>query len=306
MESRINPPTENFDKPKRKNTWIYVGIIALLLATNIYLFLQKKNERQEKLVVTEQLQQSTSEKEVLQNEYNAALARLDDLTSQNANLKKKLNGKDSDIQHIKDRIKAILANADATKTELKEARSLIKGLNQKIDDYEVQIAALKKQNATLSGERDSVVVKNDSLQKRIDVAKRLHASNIQLIPINLRRGGRKETTTERARKVDLLRVSFDIDENMLAEDGAKELDIRIVNPDGILLSNAALGSGSFIDTKGKTQYYSVSKVVNLSSGVPLKGIDVDWRQAASYDKGAYIVEIYSEGQLIGQGTASLR
>lgn len=306
MESRINPPTENFDKPKRKNTWIYVGIIALLLATNIYLFLQKKNERQEKLVVTEQLQQSTSEKEVLQNEYNAALARLDDLTSQNANLKKKLSSRDSDIQHTKDRIKAILANANATQTELKEARSLIKGLNQKIDDYEIQIAALKKQNQTLTGERDSVVVKNDSLQKRIDVAKRLHASNIQLIPINLRRGGRKEITTEKARKVDLLRVSFDIDENLLAEDGSKEFDIRIVNPDGILLSNAALGSGSFIDTKGKTQYYSVSKVVNLTSGMPLQGIDVDWRQAASYEKGAYIVEVYSEGQLIGQGTASLR
>jgi len=306
MESRINPPAENLDKPKRKNTWIYIGIIALLLATNIYLFLQKKNEHQEKLAVSEELQQSTSEREVLQNEYNAALARLDNLTSENANLKNKLNSRNSDIQHIKDRIKAILADAHASQTQLKEARSLIKGLNLKIDDYEAQIAVLKKQNTTLTGERDSVIVKNDSLQQRIDIAKRLHASNIQIIPINLRRGGRKETTTGKARKVDLLRVSFDIDENLLAEDGTKEFDIRIVNPDGMLLSNAALGSGSFIDAKGKTQYYSVSKVLNLSSGVPLKGIDVDWRQAASYEKGAYIVEIYSEGQLIGQGTANLK
>lgn len=306
MESRINPPSENVDKPKSKNTWIYIGIIALLLATNIYLFLQKKSEHQEKLMVSEELQQSNSEREVLQNEYNAALARLDDLTSQNANLKKKLSSRESDVQHIKDRIAAILADADATRTELKEARSLIRGLNQKIDGYQTEIAALKKQNRTLTGQRDSVVVKNDSLLKKLNVAKRLHASNIRLIPINLRRGGRKEITTERARKVDLLRISFDIDENLLADDGAKEFDIRIVSPDGILLSNAALGSGSFIDAKGKTQYYSISKVVNLNSGVPLEGIDVDWRQAASYERGAYIVEIYSEGQLIGQGTANLR
>src|SRR5690606_1245568 len=102
------------------------------------------------------------------------------------------------------------------------------------------------------------------------------------------------------------RILFDIDENMLAESGAKEFDIRIVNPDGTLLSNAALGSGSFIDNNGKTQYYSLSKTVNITSGMPLHNIDVDWRQASSYKKGAYLVEIYYEGYLMGQGTTTLQ
>lgn len=306
MESRINPPTEGFDKSKKNNTWIYISIIVLLLATNIYLFLQRKNDRQETLVISEQLQNTTSEKEILQNEYNAALARLDDLTSNNTALKKKLASQNSEMQHIKDRIQVILSKSNATQTELKEARGLITSLNNRIAGYEEQIAHLKKQNTTLVIQRDSVVSKNDSLTKKVNIAKILHASNIRLKAIFLRKGGRKESFTDKAKRVDLLRIIFDIDENLLAESGTKEFDIRIVNPDGILLSNAALGSGSFIDNKGKTQYYSLSKTVELTSGMPLNDIDVDWKQASSYEKGSYLVEIYYEGNLIGQGTTTLR
>lgn len=306
MESRINPPTDEFDKPKKNNTWIYIAIIALLLATNIYLFLQKKSNHEIELAAKEEVQKVTSEKDILQNEYNAALARLDNLTSQNATLRKKVSAQNSELQHIKERINAILAKSDATKTELKEAKSLIQGLNQRISGYERQITTLTKEKAELVVQRDSIASQNDSLKEKVNVAKILHASNIRLQPIFLRKGGRKESFTERAKKVDLLRVLFDIDENMLAESGAKEFDIRIVNPDGTLLSNAALGSGSFIDSKGKTQYYSLSKTVHIVSGMPLRNIDVDWRQASSYEKGAYLVEIYYEGYLIGQGTTTLR
>lgn len=306
MESRINPPTEGFDKPRKNNTWIYLSIIVLLLATNIYLFLQRKNESQDQLVIKEQLQNTTSEKEILQNEYNAALARLDELTSNNAALKRKITSQNSELQHIQDRIKTILSKSNATQTELKEARSLIESLNNRISGYEEQIAKLKQQNSTLVIQRDSVVSQNDSLKQKVNVAKILHASNIRLRAIFLRKGGRKESFTEKAKKVDLLRILFDIDENLLAESGNKEFDIRIVNPDGTLLSNAALGSGSFIDNRGKTQYYSLSKTIALTSGMPLKDIDVDWRQASSYEKGSYLVEIYYEGHLIGQGTTTLR
>lgn len=306
MESRINPPTDGFDKPKRNNAWIYISIIVLLLGTNIYLFLQRKNDQKEQQTTIIQLQTTTSEKEALQGEYNAALARLDELTSTNAALRKKITGQNSELQHIKDRINTILSKANATQTELKEAKSLIQSLNSRITGYEQQIAKLKKQNSTLIVQRDSVVSKNDSLQKKVNIAKILHASNIRLKAIILRKGGRKESFTEKAKKVDLLRILFDIDENMLAESGTKEFDIRIVNPDGTLLSNAALGSGSFIDSKGKTQYYSLSKSIELNSGMPVKDIDADWKQASSYEKGSYIVEIYYSGHLIGQGTTTLR
>ena len=306
MESQINPPAEEANRPRRNNTWIYIIIIILLLCTNIYLFLQKKETTRQNVIVTGQLQQTNTEKEALQKEYDASLARLDDLTSKNARLDQELKSQNSEIAKTKARIQAILTKTNATKAELKEAHQLISSLNLKISDYEKQITELKQQNADLTTQRDSVVTTNNTLQQKVNLAKVLHASNIRLKPLELRHHGKKEKETERAKRVDLIRIIFDIDENRISDSGPKELDIRIINPAGDLLSNAALGSGSFTAENGETKYYSLSKVVDLQTGIPVNDVYVDWRQSATYEKGAYTVEIYHEGYLIGKGSVLLR
>ena len=71
--------------------------------------------------------------------------------------------------------------------------------------------------------------------------------------INLKRGGKKEVETSKARRADMLRVVFDIDENRIAESGNKEIFLRITSPDGRLLSNAAYGSGVTTADDGQQQ-----------------------------------------------------
>jgi predicted nuclease with TOPRIM domain len=306
MEDSTPTVTNEPVKPRRNNTWIYAVIIALLLGTNVYLFLQKDKANQQKQLVAQQLVHTDSSMSVLQDEYNASLARLDDLTGKNAQLDKLLKEKDSELGKTKSRIQEILAKQNASKKEISEARSLIKKLNSQIGDYEQQIAQLKQQNSQLTLERDSVVSTNTGLQEKVNLAKVLHASNIRMRALDLRRGGRKEKETTKAKRVDLLRIIFDIDENRIAESGNKELNICIINPNGELLSNAALGSGSFKTADGQSKYYSVSKAVMLETEQPLKDIDVTWQQSAVYEKGNYIVEIYHQGYLIGKGSVSLR
>ncbi len=306
MEDVKPGPTEQPMRTKRNNTWIYAVIIVLLLGTNVYLFLQKNNVTKEKSVVTQELKQVSSSKEALQNEYNASLARLDDLTGKNAQLDNQLKAKNSELAKTKARIQEILAKANATEKEFNEARGLIRKLNVRISDYEKQIVVLKEKNTQLTVERDSVVTNNSALQEKVNLAKVLHASNIRMTAIDLRKGGRKEKETTKAKRVDLLRVTFDIDENRIAESGVKDLKICIINPDGELLSNAALGSGSFKTAQGQSKFFSVSKNVSLQADLPVKDINVDWQQSAEYEKGAYTVEIYHEGYLIGKGSVSLR
>ncbi|PSK93992.1 hypothetical protein [Taibaiella chishuiensis] len=306
MEDAKPETTEQPMRNKRNNTWIYAVIIVLLLGTNVYLFLQKNNVTKEKSVVTQELKQVSSSKEALQNEYNASLARLDDLTGKNAQLDNQLKAKNSELAKTKARIQEILAKSNATEKEFNEARGLIRKLNVRIADYEKQIVVLKEKNTQLTVERDSVVTNNSALQEKVNLAKVLHASNIRMTAIDLRKGGRKEKETTKAKRVDLLRVTFDIDENRIAESGVKELKICIINPDGELLSNAALGSGSFKTAQGQSKFFSVSKNVSLQADLPVKDINVDWQQSAEYEKGAYTVEIYHEGYLIGKGSVSLR
>jgi hypothetical protein len=290
----------------RKGTWIYLSIIALLLGANIYLFIQKGNVNQQKVLAAAQIQHLDSSKFHLQEEYNASLARLDELTGKNADLAKLIKQKESELTRTQNRIQEILANNHATQQEIEEARSLVKQLKDKISKYEMQILTLKKQNQKLIIERDSVINTHEVLQEKVNLAKVLHASNIRLTPLDLRKSGRKERETSKAKRVDLLRITFDIDENRIAENGSKELYIRIINPEGELLSNAALGSGSFNKADGQPSSYSVSKDVMLQTEQPVKDIYVDWQQSANYNKGDYTVEVYHQGYLIGKGEATLR
>jgi uncharacterized protein YoxC len=307
MEDVTKGNPETGTRPRRNNTWIYVLIIVLLLATNIYLFLNKDNNQHKYLEVIQKLEQVDSSFAILEDEYKASLARLDDLTGKNSQLERQLRQKDSELNQTKQRIQDILAKGpEANAAELSEARLLITELNTKIRSYERQITQLRRTNTALKAERDSIASTNASLQQKVDLAKVLHASNIRLKAIDLRRGGRKEKETEKAKRVDLLRITFDIDENRIAEDGTKELHICIINPHGELLNNPALGSGSFKDTDGKSKYYSVAKQVDLNNEQPLHDINVDWLQTAVYEKGAYSVEIYHQGYLIGKGSVNLR
>jgi uncharacterized protein YdcH (DUF465 family) len=306
MEDAPSTPIQEPSQRRRNNTWIYAVIIALLLGTNIYLFLQKDKNQQKLLETKQLLQQADTSMATLQDDYNASLARLDDLTGKNAQLDKLLKQKDSELSKTKARIQEILAKNNATQKEIAEARGLISKLNNRIGGYEQQIAQLKKQNVALTVERDSVVVTNTDLQQKVNLAKVLHASNIRLKGIKLTNGGRKEKETEKAKRMDLLRIIFDIDENRIAESGSKELNICIINPNGELLSNAALGSGSFKTSDGQSKYYSVSKSVALQTEQPVKDVNVDWQQSAEYSKGVYTVEIYHQGYLIGKGSVSLR
>jgi hypothetical protein len=104
----------------------------------------------------------------------------------------------------------------------------------------------------------------------------------------------------------VFRIYFDINENRLAEDGAKELYLRISGPDGKLLSNAAYGSGITSDAEGNTLNYTLLKEVDLVKGRPVKDVMVDWRQESDYQKGSYNIGIYNEGYLIGTGNVILK
>jgi len=306
MEDAVSTPMTEPSRPRRNNTWIYAVIILLLLGTNVYLFLSRDKSQQKVLEADVKLQQADTSLARLQDEYNASLVRLDDLTGKNAQLDKLLKQKDSELSKTKARIQEILNKNHATEQEVAEARRLIAKLNSRIQTYEQQIKQLKQENVALKVERDSVVVTNTDLQQKVNLAKVLHASNIRLKGIKLTNGGRKEKETEKAKRMDLLRIVFDIDENRIAESGRKELNICIINPNGELLSNAALGSGSFKTADGQSRYYSVSKSVALQTEQPLQDVNVDWQQSAEYFKGVYTVEIYHQGYLIGKGSVSLR
>lgn len=299
----IQQPTTPQPKKKFNNAWIYIPIVLLLIASNVFLYLQKNqqdNLHQDELVVKD------STITTLKTEYEASLVRLDDLVGKNAALDSMLNDKNSEIGKIKARINELTNKSKISTQELQEARVLIASLNKRILKYEEEIGILKKQNANLNEQVSTLTNDNQVLNEKVDLGKVLAASNIELTPIDLRKKGSKEVETTKARRVDVLRVKFDIVKNLLDEGGNKELFLVIKNPQGELLANASQGSGSFVKADGGSVNYSLSKTVHLSQGEALRDIHADWNQATAYEKGNYQVEIYHKGYLIGNGTVVLK
>lgn len=297
----------NSNLPKKSNTWMYLtAIIAVLVGLNLYLYYSKNKDNSEKELLIEENVVQDSTIRVLQTEYNASLVRLDELVGKNAKLDSLLTEKDGEISKIKKRISEITSKSKISEQEYKEAKSLIESLKIKLSNYEAQIDQLKKENAYLKGTNDSLLTNNAVLQDKIELGKVLHASNMRLTPIDLRKGGRKEKETAKAKRVDVLRIAFDIDRNLVDEDGDKILYICVINPEGELLTNPALGSGSFTNADGKLSYYSLSKKVYIEKGKSLNDITLDWNQGADYIKGDYKVIVYHKGYEIGQEQVSLR
>lgn len=303
----MNQENNNTSAPKKNNLWIYLTAGLIVLAgINIYLYYSKGKADQENMQLAEDKVIQDSTLQNLQAEYNASLVRLDELVGKNTALDSMLLSKNGEFQKIQKRIQEITSKNNITEKEYKEAKTLIESLQIKITHYEREIETLKNENRTLRILNDSLAITNASLNEKVELAKVLHVSNIKLNPIDIRRGGAKEKETAKARKVDLLRIQFDIDQNLIDEAGNKDLYIKVIDPTGELLSNPALGSGSFITADGNTEFYSISKRVMLEKQQSLSGVTVDWNQSAEYESGEYLVEIFHKGHVIGKQKVTLK
>jgi DNA repair exonuclease SbcCD ATPase subunit len=314
--------------------WIMMALIAVLAASSIYLYVSKNKQA---TMATLDISNATTAKQAIQQEYDAALGRLDLMKSENTQMDSLLSQKDGELSALREKIESIINSSNATEGELKLAREMISSLNGKLDVFKNEIAALKSTNAklatdkqnltadkesltrekeslanaktnletenkTINEEKEAVKEKAAQLEKKVEVAKVLHASNIKLAPIKHTLIGKNEASTNKAKRADLMRISFNIDDNRISESGEKQVYVVVYNPDG-----DAYGAGKFKLANGTEKAFSAIKTVPYVQGQTSKDISLDWAPInAKFNKGAYNVEIYHMGYLIGQEKVALK
>jgi len=308
-------------KPKNENVrkWIYGIGIAALLASWGYIIYTKSQSKEEIAGLQVQKQTSDSSRNAIQIEYNDALRRMDSLTGNNAQLQGNLAQQKNEIDQLKARIEQIRKEDNG---DLTRARSLIDQLNGKINNLSAQVAQLKKENGELTAsnqqltsQRDTLITQNkvvsDSLQtttaenKRIvDEASTLHASGFDITA--LRNKGNKEEATTKAKKADLLRVAFTIDENKIASSGPKDLYVIVTGPDGHVISIPSQGSGTFQTREDGQRVYTNLQTISYTQG-QRQPVSFDWSLGNThFQPGTYTIEVYNNGYKIGAGTETLK
>jgi len=252
----------------------------------------------------------------LQRNFDATLVRLDSISGNNNELQGELSSRNSEIGKLKGEIRGILSKKNATAAELNRAKELINELNVKVGNLEEEVARLTQENQQLSTEK--VVLTQDKerltqdlqvtstakqeLEKKVDVASTLNASNIAITPVNETRG--KEKVTSTAKKVDKLVISFDVD-NRIAQSGQTDVFVCITAPDGKPVSVEALGSGTFTTREDGDKIYTAKVPVEVEAG-KRKPVQFAWKQNSDFQRGNYKIEIYHNGFKIGEGVRQLK
>jgi hypothetical protein len=292
----------------------------LLLGTWGYIIYDKNQSTQKIDKLQTEYSNVDSARNAVQADYNSALARMDSLTGSNTQLKGQLAERKNQIDKLKGQIRTELAKKNA---DLNKAKDLIAQMKTQITDLFTQIDQLKQQNQQLTASNQQLTTEKDTLtaQKQVveqnlatttaekahveDVGSTLHASGINIAAIQVRHSG-KEVETSKAKRADLFRVSFQLDENRIAPTGSKDLYVCVAGPDGKPITMPSNGSGSFTTRDEGDKVFTKQVSVQYTQGQVLP-VNFDWKpENGHYQEGDYKIQIYQNGYKIGEGTKTLK
>lgn len=287
-----------------KNNIIVLGIFMLSIGGAASC---KSNEKPAQQATTQNQEAEKALRDSLQSQVNASNAKADQLSTEKMNLDSMIRQKDAEIIKLKGEISHLGKRNKTLEAKLKKDTEFINSLKAQLSD---KARAYAESLGLLQADKDNLTQQNADLMKKYNALRELgavlNASNFRLEPIHLKRHGKKEKETTKARKVDVFRIVFDIDENRIAEDGLKKLYAVITDPDGKLLSNTESVSGMIKTSNGTTINYSVLKEIQLRQNEAMKNVTIDWTQDEDYKKGEYTIAVYNGGYRIGGGKVTLR
>jgi len=300
---------ENKESNSKKT--IVIIIISLLLGVNgllLWQFFNKKTDLQQTTVV---LKNTTAEKETLNAELQKVKFEFDKLNQENAGLQNLLTSKDEEIRSKIAEIQRLINSGDTAK--LKKAKEEIANLKQLSQNYIAQIDSLKAANKNLSDQNTtlsqdlssanskvgSLTQENSSLSNKVAIASVLKTVNATSSGVKYKGSG-KEFETTKAKQTDRIKTCFTIIENQVVDKGAKDIYLRIIGPDGTILST----SNETFMLKGQASIYTIRQTIFYEN----KNTDlcIYWEKGNAYSAGKYTIEIYCEGNQIGSAAVTLK
>ncbi|HNH21370.1 MAG TPA: hypothetical protein PLY26_04450, partial [Ferruginibacter sp.] len=303
--TETNFPTPTAQSAPAKNSKnIVIGVLATaLVAVSGYLVYAKNQSSQTIQQQEGQIAKVSTEKSELQNSFDASLARLDSMSTVNTGLESKLSERNEEITKVKAEIRSILNKKNATAAELGRAKTLIASLNEKITSLEQDVARLTMENQSLNNDKvvltqekekltqdlaTTTTVKQE-LEKKVDVASTLNASNIVITPINVKSNGKEKVSTT-AKRVDKFVVSFDV-MNRIAQTGKTDIYVLVIGPDGQAINT---GSETFNIREEGDKPFTAKVPVDLETA-KVKNVEFAFVPGSSFKQGNYTVMIYQNG-----------
>ena len=236
----------------------------------------------------------------------------------------------SDLTHLINEYDSLKFTNDTIAAKLVEANEMMEQLKRerrwnyaKIKEYEKEVGTLRsvmrnylKQIDSLNSLNKKLVAENVSYRKEIstanlraDVAEEkaselankvrqgavLRARSIGMVALNSR-----ENEVSRVKNAAILRVDFAITPNELAAPGNRKVYLCIKSPDGYLLTSESMPTFEY---QGLNMGYSAVREVDYQN----EDVEVSiYYHGSGFTEGQYSIELYTDGNLIGSGSISMR
>ena len=266
-------------------------ILGVALIALIYMYFDKKSKMIEMETVL------TQEKDSLANELRHMVVAFDTLKTNNDTLK-------AGVEKQKNKIVQLLSVNASNVRLIKSYKSEITTMREIMKSYIVQIDSLNTRNKMLTSENTEIKqqiteVRNtnselskvkEELTSKVEVASIIQAKNIAAVSLNKKR---KETT--RIGNLDKLRICFTLRENPLAKAGQKDVYMRVIRPDSLVVASSP---DNLFEYKGNKIIYSATRQVDYSNQDIEVCIFLD--NKGDFIIGNYSVELYLEDNIIGR------
>jgi FtsZ-binding cell division protein ZapB/regulator of replication initiation timing len=298
----------NFDiQPTQKsknlrNNIIVIVLSAILLVMLVLFFMQR---RQNQMVIGD----IRAEKDSIQQELTQIVAGYDLLKTENDTINEQLF-------LAQNRVRDLLIEVEQTKrvsyekiTDYQKQVTTLRGIMR---DFVVQIDSLNKRNEQLMAENTQVKEQfkksemekqqlseeKDNLQKNLQRAAQLEARELIAEGLNSR-----SKETKFAKRTEKIRVSFVLSKNITSKRGAKNIYVRIMRPDQLLMTKSPNDLFQFEDLKIP---FSAMREVNYE-GQDLP-VAIYWDNIGESELmiGTYTIDLFADGNNIGTTTIEFK
>jgi hypothetical protein len=303
------PKTE--EKKKRGGIFFLWFLILLFAAGNGILFKLYWEEKQRADKTEVIVKQVYIERDNVKSDLLKLQEEYGTLQTNDSKVQKELDEKRAYIAQLLEEAEKHKGDAyviSRLRKETETLRSIMKHYVVTIDSLatlnKTLIADKKNMSADLNKEKDkstNLSKEKEDLQKQVNMAALLKATNFKAMGIRTKSGGKKEVETTKASKVDKIKVTLSFAENPLSKKGTRTAYFRIMTPDGKEMCKSADNTFTFDGSKGffagKQDFEYANQEISIAGYCHNNG--------DKFVPGKYMIEVTVDGSVVGNTTLTL-
>ncbi len=275
---------------------IVIILLAIILAgiSALYFNLNRQQQRDYQLLQID--------RDSIQSNLSSLITEYDSLKFSNDTIAAKLVEANQMMEQLKRERRWNYAKIKEYEKEVGTLRSVMRNYLKQIDSLNnlnkklvAENVSYRKEISTANLRADVAEEKASELENKVRQGSILRARDITMVALNAR-----DKEVSRVKNAVTLRTDFAISSNELATPGNRTIYLVIKSPDGYLLTSESMPTFNF---QGMSTGYSASRDVDYQN----EDVSVSiYFHGSGFTEGQYHIEIYTDDNLIGSGSVSLR